>query len=563
MIASSLKSRSILSNVVKVSRQIIFKNTQKIMSGKRGFTQYSTDVKIFTDFDDHKSKKLKIMSKVLVKVGDSNGDSVKEAGNVGSSSLEEVIDDVIERCIPPINNNKASVLEESQLNDNQDDIFNKAIEEHELRLAAEERRKEEMLHIPREKNLLLNPNTFKLSPSGDASVTVGFKMPTGEVVCRLYNLTETEYIDFNLREFVQFTKKIQNKVIKQFINSVGNNDIWISVDETTDRLGRYITHLVIGKLSSEEAGRPFLLALKQLDKTNSSKIEKKFVIRNSVLTDIFDHHQTRNLYNFLAIFFICFSIHTLGSEYFITGRITFGFGLIRKAFLHFDKAIFVWLCSFASVCAMFYVFKMWLILTTFAKGKTIIFYWFGATCLVLYYFCSLKLVTYAIRYFEFNVIGKFFLTYEQSRLLMKVHAFVRSKISNEPSGLSFSKYLYFLFAPTLIYRDTYPRTNTINWKFVVQCLLDSITIFFVLTFCAMNTFPCPERLAQKYTLSDVIFEFLDKILYTPLALTQYFLVFHTVQNLFAEMLRFGDRLFYLDWWNQHSFNAWLTEWNIT
>ncbi|XP_063913565.1 uncharacterized protein LOC135130152 [Zophobas morio] len=182
------------------------------MSGKRGFTQYSTDVKIFTDFDDHKSKKLKIMSKVLVKVGDSNGDSVKEAGNVGSSSLEEVIDDVIERCIPPINNNKASVLEESQLNDNQDDIFNKAIEEHELRLAAEERRKEEMLHIPREKNLLLNPNTFKLSPSGDASVTVGFKMPTGEVVCRLYNLTETEYIDFNLREFVQFTKKIQNKV---------------------------------------------------------------------------------------------------------------------------------------------------------------------------------------------------------------------------------------------------------------------------------------------------------------------------------------------------------------
>ncbi|XP_063913970.1 sterol O-acyltransferase 1-like [Zophobas morio] len=297
-------------------------------------------------------------------------------------------------------------------------------------------------------------------------------------------------------------------------------------------------------------------------KKEKTKIEKKFVIRNSVLTDIFDHHQTRNLYNFLAIFFICFSIHTLGSEYFITGRITFGFGLIRKAFLHFDKAIFVWLCSFASVCAMFYVFKMWLILTTFAKGKTIIFYWFGATCLVLYYFCSLKLVTYAIRYFEFNVIGKFFLTYEQSRLLMKVHAFVRSKISNEPSGLSFSKYLYFLFAPTLIYRDTYPRTNTINWKFVVQCLLESITIFFVLTFCAMNTFPSPERLAQKYTLSDVIFEFLDKILYTPLALTQYFLVFHTVQNLFAEMLRFGDRLFYLDWWNQHSFNAWLTEWNI-
>ncbi|KAJ3650188.1 hypothetical protein Zmor_021891 [Zophobas morio] len=63
-------------------------------------------------------------------------------------------------------------------------------------------------------------------------------------------------------------------VIKQIRNSFGNNDIWISVDETTDRLGRCIAHLVIGKLSSEEAVRPFLLALKQLDKTKSNTISR-------------------------------------------------------------------------------------------------------------------------------------------------------------------------------------------------------------------------------------------------------------------------------------------------
>ncbi|KAJ3645967.1 hypothetical protein Zmor_023583 [Zophobas morio] len=65
-----------------------------------------------------------------------------------------------------------------------------------------------------------------------------------------------------------YLPKDYDMVIKQIRNSIGNNDIWISVDETTDRLGRYIVHLVIGKLSSEEAGHPFLLALKQLDKTN-------------------------------------------------------------------------------------------------------------------------------------------------------------------------------------------------------------------------------------------------------------------------------------------------------
>ncbi|KAJ3648885.1 hypothetical protein Zmor_020654 [Zophobas morio] len=71
-----------------------------------------------------------------------------------------------------------------------------------------------------------------------------------------------------------YLPKNYDMVIKEIRNSIGNNNIWISVDETTDRLGRYIAHLVIGKLSSEEAGRPFLLALKQLDKTNSNTISR-------------------------------------------------------------------------------------------------------------------------------------------------------------------------------------------------------------------------------------------------------------------------------------------------
>ncbi|KAJ3656431.1 hypothetical protein Zmor_015511 [Zophobas morio] len=70
-----------------------------------------------------------------------------------------------------------------------------------------------------------------------------------------------------------YLPKDYDMVIKQIRNSIGNNDIWISVDETTDRLGRYIAYLVIEKLS-EEAGRPFLLALKQLDKTNSNTISR-------------------------------------------------------------------------------------------------------------------------------------------------------------------------------------------------------------------------------------------------------------------------------------------------
>lgn len=33
-------------------------------------------------------------------------------------------------------------------------------------------------------------------------------------------------------------------------------------------------------------------------------------------------------------------------------------------------------------------------------------------------------------------------------------------------------------------------------------------------------------------------------------------------NAFAEMLRFGDRLFYKDWWNSTTFSGWYRTWNV-
>ncbi|XP_063914649.1 sterol O-acyltransferase 1-like isoform X1 [Zophobas morio] len=298
-------------------------------------------------------------------------------------------------------------------------------------------------------------------------------------------------------------------------------------------------------------------------KNEKIRMEKKFMIRNSLLTDIFEHPQTRNLYKIYVLVFAVLGVHTVGKEYAATGRVTFGFPFIVKGFFNLDKVIFFWLCCFASVCAVFYVFKIWSSLRARAKGgKVTVFNWLGATCLALYYVYSFKMATHAVRHFNLQVAGVLIVTLEQIRFLMKVHAFIRSKTSEEPSRLSFSNYLYFLFAPTLIYRDAYPRTNSINWKFVTQCLLESISAMFVIALIITNTYPSPERWARKFTINDVLFDMADKIILVPLyAMSMFFLVFHSVQNLFAEILQFGDRLFYLDWWNERSFNSWLTKWN--
>ena len=145
---------------------------------------------------------------------------------------------------------------------------------------------------------------------------------------------------------------------------------------------------------------------------------------------------------------------------------------------------------------------------------------------------------------------------------MKVHSFVRTKASQTSPNLNFSNYLYYLFAPTLIYRDAYPRTNSSNWNFFIQCLLESISVLFIFTFCVIHSLPSPERWLQKFTISEVLLEIVEKMVYGTFALTGiFFLIFHSVQNLFAEILRFGDRLFYLDWWNEHSYHDWLSKWN--
>jgi hypothetical protein len=39
----------------------------------------------------------------------------------------------------------------------------------------------------------------------------------------------------------------------------------------------------------------------------------------------------------------------------------------------------------------------------------------------------------------------------------------------------FSKFLYFLFAPTLIYRDSYPRTSSVRWQYVISQLAQFAT----------------------------------------------------------------------------------------
>jgi len=55
---------------------------------------------------------------------------------------------------------------------------------------------------------------------------------------------------------------------------IGNSDIWIAVDETTDTNERYIANLIVGVLKHDTPSQPYLLTCKKLPKTNHSTISR-------------------------------------------------------------------------------------------------------------------------------------------------------------------------------------------------------------------------------------------------------------------------------------------------
>jgi hypothetical protein len=64
-----------------------------------------------------------------------------------------------------------------------------------------------------------------------------------------------------------------DETIDNIGNKIGSNNIWVSVDETVDAIGRCVGNVIIGSLKSGECGQSFLVNSKDLDgKVNNTTI---------------------------------------------------------------------------------------------------------------------------------------------------------------------------------------------------------------------------------------------------------------------------------------------------
>lgn len=109
------------------------------------------------------------------------------------------------------------------------------------------------------------------------------------------------------------------------------------------------------------------------------------------------------------------------------------------------------------------------------------------------------------------------------------------------------------------------RTKEIRLKFVAIRIMELILILISVSLLMQKIVKPSFDEFQKtnYTWGELILF----ILYNcgPGILTYligFYIVLHVVQNLFAELLRFGDRLFYEDWWTCTGFIRFFRSWNI-
>lgn len=135
-----------------------------------------------------------------------------------------------------------------------------------------------------------------------------------------------------------------------------------------------------------------------------------------------------------------------------------------------------------------------------------------------------------------------------------------------PRNVTLGNLCYFWWAPTLVYQPVYPRSSHIRWVFVAKRIAEGVglTVFIWLA-SAQYAAPVLQNSLHKIDLLDfpAIIERLMKLSTISLIiwLAGFFAVFHSILNALAEVMRFGDREFYSDWWNSPSVGAYWRLWN--
>ena len=251
--------------------------------------------------------------------------------------------------------------------------------------------------------------------------------------------------------------------------------------------------------------------------------------------------------------------------------------IIKSLFAELDTGFRFWV--FLHFICFFIVYPLTSRFCHFKKTLQLLS-WFLGTCVLL-------LSVYITSVFQgMGGATKIFISLESIRIVMKIISFMTEMVmmketitfsrnnneddlnNNEKNQFALSSithFLYFMFAPTVIYSPSYPMRKSRNWSrmFLMGYLIISLMFYglkvHISLFLPLSTF------GKEVMNANELFHHL--LMFT--GIFSYFLAFcvgfgwfHAWHNMWGEMLRFADRRFYSDYYTQHKYTEFFLKWNL-
>ncbi|KAJ8290769.1 hypothetical protein GJAV_G00017270 [Gymnothorax javanicus] len=136
-----------------------------------------------------------------------------------------------------------------------------------------------------------------------------------------------------------------------------------------------------------------------------------------------------------------------------------------------------------------------------------------------------------------------------------------------PGNLTLRDLYYFIFVPTLCYELNFPRSLGIRKGFLLRRLFEMLFLMQLMV-GLIQQWMVPLIQSSMKPFQDMDFSRMSERL-LRLAVPNHFIwliffywFFHSSMNFVAELMQFGDREFYRDWWNSETVTYFWQNWNI-
>nr|AHU86562.1 1,2-diacyl-sn-glycerol:acyl-CoA acyltransferase [Cuphea lanceolata] len=169
----------------------------------------------------------------------------------------------------------------------------------------------------------------------------------------------------------------------------------------------------------------------------------------------------------------------------------------------------------------------------------------------------LKLVSYAHTNYGMRSIAK---------SLDKGETVADSVTVDHPYRVDYKDLVYFMVAPTLCYQLSYPLTPCVRKSWVARQVLKLVLFTGVMGFI-VEQYINPIVQNSKHPLKGDLLYAIERVLKLSVPnlyvwLCMFYCFFHLWLNILAELICFGDREFYKDWWNAKTVEEYWRMWNM-